>query len=77
MDETRFDEATLPQVKAAFPHESSWVLANAGSGKTRVLTNRVVRLLLAGTSPQKILCITFTNAAATNMLNRLGETLGD
>ncbi len=77
MDSNRFDEATLPQVKAAFPHESSWVLANAGSGKTRVLTNRVVRLLLAGTSPQKILCITFTNAAATNMLNRLGETLGD
>lgn len=77
MAEDRFDEATLPQVKAAYPNESSWVLANAGSGKTRVLTNRVVRLLLAGTSPQKILCITFTNAAATNMLNRLGETLGD
>ena len=72
----RFDAATLPQVLAANPRESSWVLANAGSGKTRVLTNRVVRLLLAGTSPQKILCITFTNAAATNMLNRLGETLG-
>ena len=77
MTTNRFDEATLPQVKAADPHESSWVLANAGSGKTRVLTNRVVRLLLAGTSPQKILCITFTNAAATNMLNRLGATLGD
>ncbi len=76
MSSGRFDDATLPQVKAANPLESSWVLANAGSGKTRVLTNRVVRLLLAGTSPQKILCITFTNAAATNMLNRLGETLG-
>ncbi|MXZ51420.1 MAG: double-strand break repair helicase AddA [Rhodobacteraceae bacterium] len=76
MVSNRFDEATLPQVKAANPFESSWVLANAGSGKTRVLTNRVVRLLLAGTSPQKILCITFTNAAATNMLNRLVETLG-
>jgi len=76
MNKNRFDEATLPQVLAANPLESSWVLANAGSGKTRVLTNRVVRLLLAGTSPQRILCITFTNAAATNMLNRLGETLG-
>ena len=72
----RFDAATTPQVEAADPRSASWVSANAGSGKTRVLTNRVARLLLSGTPPQRILCLTFTNAAASNMQIRLFEHLG-
>ena len=76
MEAARFDEATLPQIRAANPRTSSWVSANAGSGKTRVLTDRVARLLLAGTPPEKILCLTFTKAAASNMQNRLVENLG-
>ncbi|MCY3878324.1 MAG: double-strand break repair helicase AddA [Rhodobacteraceae bacterium] len=73
----RFNEATRPQVEAADPGGASWVSANAGSGKTRVLTNRVARLLLAGVPPQRILCLTFTNAAASNMQIRLFELLGE
>ena len=68
--------AVEAQVKAARPQASSWVSANAGSGKTRVLTDRVARLLLAGTEPQKILCLTYTKAAAAEMQNRLFKTLG-
>ena len=78
MTETgRFDAATLPQVEAADPEKASWVSANAGSGKTRVLTNRVARLLLIGTPPQRILCLTFTKVAAANMQIRLFEQLGE
>ncbi|MEO1274904.1 MAG: UvrD-helicase domain-containing protein, partial [Pseudomonadota bacterium] len=70
------DTATLAQIAAARPDASTWVGANAGSGKTRVLTNRVARLLLHGTDPRRILCLTFTKAAAGEMQNRLFETLG-
>ncbi|GLK66212.1 double-strand break repair helicase AddA [Paracoccus kondratievae] len=70
------DEATLAQVRAADPHRSTWLTANAGSGKTRVLTDRVARLLLAGTAPERILCLTYTKAAATEMQNRLLSRLG-
>lgn len=70
------DEATTAQNRAAHPAHSTWVSANAGSGKTRVLTDRVARLLLNGTDPQKILCLTYTNAAAAEMQNRLFERLG-
>lgn len=72
-----FDDATKPQVAAANPAVSSWTSANAGSGKTRVLTDRVARLLLAGVPPQRILCLTFTIAAANNMQVRLFERLGE
>ncbi len=72
-----FDDATLAQVRAAEPDASTWVAANAGSGKTRVLTDRVARLLLHGTKPQKILCLTYTKAAASEMQNRLFERLGE
>ena len=71
-----FDEATLAQIRAAAPNASTWVAANAGSGKTRVLTDRVARLLLHRTNPQKILCLTYTKAAASEMQNRLFERLG-
>ena len=74
---SRFNDATLPQIRAANPNSASWVSANAGSGKTRVLTDRVARLLLAGTPPQRILCVTFANAAASNMQNRLIQRLGE
>jgi ATP-dependent helicase/nuclease subunit A len=52
------------------------VSANAGSGKTHVLVQRVIRLLLNGVSPEKILCVTFTKAAAANMAERVFKTLG-
>ena len=64
------------QIRAATPDASSWVSANAGSGKTRVLTDRVARLLLTGTDPGKILCLTYTKAAAAEMQNRLFAALG-
>ncbi|MEO1503528.1 MAG: double-strand break repair helicase AddA [Pseudomonadota bacterium] len=70
------DDATLAQTRAARPGWSAWVSANAGSGKTRVLTNRVARLLLAGAEPSRILCLTYTKAAAAEMQNRLFDTLG-
>jgi len=65
------------QQGAAAPDISAFVSANAGSGKTRVLTNRVARLLLRDTPPNKILCITFTKAAAAEMSDRLFKLLGD
>ncbi len=69
-------ETTRRQRLAAEPERSAFVMANAGSGKTRVLTNRVARLLLAGVKPDKILCITFTKAAAAEMAERLFDVLG-
>lgn len=70
------DDATERQVQAARPTESTWLSANAGSGKTRVLTDRVARLLLEGVLPQHILCLTYTKAAASEMQNRLFKRLG-
>ena len=71
------DEASLAQNRAADPRFSTWLSANAGSGKTRVLTDRVARLLLANTDPQSILCLTYTKAAASEMQNRLFKRLGE
>ena len=68
--------ATLAQIRASNPDGSTWLSANAGSGKTRVLTDRVARLLLEGVSPENILCLTYTKAAASEMQNRLFERLG-
>ncbi len=70
------DDATRAQVRAADPLASTWLSANAGSGKTRVLIDRVARLLLQGTEPQRILCLTYTKAAASEMQNRLFDRLG-
>ncbi len=69
-------ETTRRQRRAASPSLSAFVPANAGAGKTRVLTNRVARLLLAGAAPAAILCITFTKAAAAEMADRLFKLLG-
>src|SRR3954470_11001393 len=63
------------QIKASDPVRSCFVAANAGSGKTHVLAQRVIRLLLSGVDPARILCITFTKAAAANMANRVFDTL--
>jgi ATP-dependent helicase/nuclease subunit A len=65
------------QTTAADPNVSAWVAANAGSGKTHVLAQRVVNLLLQGVAPEKILCITFTKAAAANMAKRVFDTLAE
>src|SRR3954468_8058206 len=64
------------QARASDPASSAFVSANAGSGKTHVLVQRVIRLLLEGVAPEKILCITFTKAAAANMAERVFSTLG-
>src|SRR6266849_2425189 len=65
------------QIRAADPDVSAFVSANAGSGKTHVLAQRVINLLLRGVDPAKILCITFTKAASANMANRVFGTLAD
>lgn len=64
------------QRDASDPSRSVWVRANAGSGKTYVLTARVLRLLLSGVKPEEILCLTYTKAAAAEMRGRVGERLG-
>ena len=64
------------QRRAANPRASAWVAASAGSGKTKVLTDRVLNLLLAGVAPQRILCLTFTKAAAAEMAQRINGELG-
>ncbi len=74
------DPVESPEViqrRASDPAASVWVSASAGTGKTRVLTDRVLRLMLDGTRPDRILCITFTKAAAAEMANRISATLAD
>lgn len=66
---------TRAQSDAADPKASVWVSANAGTGKTHVLTQRVLRLLLSGTAPERILCLTYTKAAAAEMSKRVFDTL--
>jgi ATP-dependent helicase/nuclease subunit A len=68
--ETRRNQAT-----AADPSVSAWVSANAGTGKTHVLTMRVLRLLLGGTAPERILALTYTKAAAAEMSKRVFDRL--
>ena len=66
----------VAQRLASDPACSVWVGASAGTGKTKVLTDRVLRLMLTGTAPERILCITFTKAAAAEMAQRIATTLG-
>jgi ATP-dependent helicase/nuclease subunit A len=69
-------EATrAAQARASDPRQSVWVSANAGSGKTHVLAQRVIRLLLDDVDPARILCLTYTRAAAANMAGRVFSTL--
>ncbi len=69
-------EAEIAQRRAAAPESSVWVSASAGTGKTKVLTDRVLALLLDGAAPHRILCLTFTRAAAAEMSNRINWNLG-
>jgi ATP-dependent helicase/nuclease subunit A len=69
-------DATEQQRRAADPEASTWLSANAGSGKTKVLIDRVAGLLLDQVDPQHILCLTYTKAAASEMQNRLFARLG-
>lgn len=64
-----------PQFLAADPKVSAWVTASAGTGKTKVLIDRMLNLLLHGFAPERILCLTFTKAAASEMANRLTQRL--
>ncbi len=81
---TATPDPNIPQKRATVPEHDVWVAASAGSGKTKVLTDRVLRLLLPdpdgrweGTEPHRILCITFTKAAAALMANRIQNKLGE
>lgn len=66
---------STPQQLASDPRASAWVAASAGSGKTKVLTDRILNLLLLGFSPERIVCLTFTKAAAAEMAQRLNSRL--
>ncbi len=70
------DLADRRQRAATEPQTSVWVGASAGTGKTKVLTDRALRLMLSGTPPSKILCLTFTKAAAAEMASRIATVLG-
>jgi ATP-dependent helicase/nuclease subunit A len=70
------EKTILDQRRAADPRASAWVSANAGAGKTKVLVDRVLRLLLAGSPPGRILCLTFTKAGAAEMALRVFDRLG-
>ncbi|MEL6567289.1 MAG: double-strand break repair helicase AddA [Pseudomonadota bacterium] len=76
-DTDAYAAAGNAQAIAADPVQSAWVAANAGSGKTKVLIDRVARLLLRDAPPDSILCITYTRAAANEMISRLFKRLGD
>jgi ATP-dependent helicase/nuclease subunit A len=70
-------QAEAAQRTASDPHVSAFVAASAGSGKTKLLTDRVLRLLLEGAAPERIQCLTFTKAAAAEMALRLQGKLSE
>lgn len=76
MTETRRNQMTPDQARSTHPALTAWVGASAGTGKTHVLTARVLRLMLTGTEPENIVCLTFTKAAAAEMKNRIFAELG-
>jgi ATP-dependent helicase/nuclease subunit A len=76
-DRVQLDRVIARQRAGADARANAWVSASAGAGKTRVLRDRVLRLLLAGVAPQRILCLTFTKAAAAEMARRINAELGD
>lgn len=69
--------SNILQILASDPESSAWVSASAGTGKTKILTDRVLRLLISGARFDKILCLTFTNAAANEMLERINKKLAN
>jgi ATP-dependent helicase/nuclease subunit A len=71
------EEIISKQQIASNPQNSAWVFASAGSGKTKILTDRVIRLLLSGVYPGKIICLTFTKAGANEMLERINSRLAE
>ncbi len=71
----KLEQAGKAQAAASDPRASVWVSASAGTGKTKVLTDRVLALLLAGAEPSRVLCLTFTRAAAAEMQTRLARRL--
>ncbi len=70
-------DPNVVQRQASDPSASVWVTASAGTGKTKVLTDRVLRLMLSGAQPDQILCLTFTRAAASVMTNRIRDELSN
>jgi ATP-dependent helicase/nuclease subunit A len=74
---TAFSHADAAQRAASSPATSAFVAASAGSGKTKLLTDRLLRLMLTGTPPARILCLTYTKAAAAEMTIRLNRRLGE
>src|ERR1700729_1737137 len=76
MTETARERANAEQRVASDPAVSAFVAASAGSGKTKLLTDRLLRLMLTGADPARIQCLTFTKAAAAEMALRLQRTLG-
>lgn len=77
MMNSNLEQTIRLQQKASNPDVSAWVFASAGSGKTKILTDRVLRLLLEGVPPNKILCLTFTKVAATEMQHRINAELAE
>ncbi len=69
--------AEAEQLAASDPTVSAFVAASAGSGKTKLLTDRLLRLMLTGADPARIQCLTFTKAAAAEMSLRLQKLLGE
>ncbi len=74
---TPLEKANAQQRAASNPNTSAFVAASAGSGKTKLLTDRLLRLMLSGTRPDRILCLTYTKAAAAEMTIRLNRRLGE
>ena len=68
-------DLNLPQLKASDPNISVWTMASAGTGKTKVLIDRLMKLLVRGANPQKILCLTFTKAAANEIKLRINQEI--
>ncbi len=71
------ERAIEEQSRASDPAVSAFVEASAGSGKTKLLTDRMLRLMLGGAAPGRVQCLTFTKAAAAEMSLRLQRRLGD
>ena len=77
MAEGELKRLTGEQAQASHPRSHVWLRASAGTGKTAVLSARVLRLLLTGVAPERILCLTFTKAGAAEMAERVHSRLGE